>query len=109
MKDLDLPAPIAAYFTADQQNGQAVASCFTRDGVVLDEGNTHSGATAIEAWNNEASARYTYTAMPHTLETQGRSYVVTCRVSGNFPGSPLDLRYVFVLERGKIASLEVAP
>jgi hypothetical protein len=30
-------------------------------------------------------------------------------VSGNFPGSPLDLRYVFVLERGKIASLEVAP
>lgn len=109
MKDLDLPAPIAAYFAADHQSGQAVASCFTREGVVLDEGNTHSGAAAIEAWKNEASARYTYTTQPHTLEPQGRSHVVTCRVSGNFPGSPLDLRYVFVLERGKIASLEVAP
>lgn len=109
MKDLDLPEPIAAYFDADRQDGQAVARCFTKDGVVLDEGKTHSGLAAIEAWKTESSAKYTYTARPHTLETQGRSYVVTCQVSGNFPGSPLDLRYTFVLERGKIASLEVVP
>jgi hypothetical protein len=29
------------------------------------------------------------------------------RVSGNFPGSPVDLRYRFGLERGLIASLEI--
>ena len=109
MKDLNLPEPIAAYFDADRQDGQAVARCFTKDGVVLDEGKTHSGLAAIEAWKTDASAKYTYTAKPHTLETQGRSYIVTSQVSGNFPGSPLDLRYTFILERGKIASLEVAP
>lgn len=109
MKDLDLPEPIAAYFDADRQDGHAVARCFTREGVVLDEGKTHSGPAAIEAWKNESTARYTYTAMPHTLQTQGGRYIVTSQVSGNFPGSPVDLRYTFVLERGRIASLEIAP
>jgi hypothetical protein len=109
MKDLNLPEPIAAYFDADRQDGQAVARCFTRDGVVLDEGKTHSGLAAIEAWKTHSSAKYAYTARPHTLETRGRSYIVTSQVSGNFPGSPVDLRYTFLLERGKIASLEVAP
>jgi hypothetical protein len=109
MKDLDMPEPIAAYFDADRQDGQAVARCFTKDGVVLDEGKTHSGLAAIEAWKNDSTSRYTYTARPHTLQTQGSSYIVTSQVSGNFPGSPVDLRYAFVLERGKIASLEIAP
>jgi hypothetical protein len=109
MKDLNLPEPIAAYFDADRQDGQAVARCFTRDGVVLDEGKTHSGLAAIEAWKTDSSAKYAYTARPHTLETKGRSYIVTSQVSGNFPGSPVDLRYTFILERGKIASLEVVP
>lgn len=109
MKDLDLPEPISAYFEADRHDGHAVARCFTRNGVVLDEGRTHSGAAAIEAWKNEASAKYSYTAEPRTLEVQGGRYVVTSQMSGDFPGSPLDLRYTFLLERGKIASLEVAP
>jgi len=30
-------------------------------------------------------------------------------LTGNFPGSPVDLRFVFRLERGKIAHLEIAP
>lgn len=109
MNDLNLPEPIAAYFDADRRDGQAVARCFTKDGVVLDEGKTHTGFAAIEAWKNETSAKYAYTAEPHTLQTHGRSHIVTSRVSGDFPGSPVDLRYTFILERGKIASLEVTP
>lgn len=109
MKDLDLPEPIAAYFDADRQDGHAVARCFTTDGVVLDEGKTHAGLAAIAAWKTDAASRYTYTAKPHTLEMQGRGYIVTSQVSGDFPGSPLDLRYRFTLERGKIATLEIAP
>jgi hypothetical protein len=30
-------------------------------------------------------------------------------VTGDFPGSPVDLRYRFRLEGGLIASLEIAP
>ena len=109
MNDLHLPAPIAAYFDADRRNGVAVARCFTGDGVVRDEGRTHSGRAAIDRWKTASSARYAYTAMPHTLESRGRSVVVTSRLTGNFPGSPLDLQFVFVLEDGKIASLEITP
>jgi hypothetical protein len=109
MKDLNLPEPIAAYFDADTQDAQAVVRCFTTDGLVRDEGKTHSGPAAIEAWKTDSSAKYTYTAEPHTLEKQERTYIVTARVAGNFPGSPVDLRYSFTLERGKIATLEIAP
>lgn len=109
MKDLNLPEPISDYFDADGVGGRAVARCFTQDGRVLDEGKTHSGLAAIEAWKTNASASYSYTAKPHTLEKQGRSFVVTAHVAGDFPGSPVDLRYRFTLERGKIATLEIVP
>jgi protocatechuate 3,4-dioxygenase beta subunit len=109
MKDLNLPEPIAAYFQADTQDGRAVARCFTYDGVVRDEGRIHVGQAAIEAWKADASSRYTYTTRPLKLERDGPQLIVTGHVVGDFPGSPVDLRYVFTLERGKIATLEIKP
>jgi hypothetical protein len=109
MHSPDLPEPIAAYFAADRIDGQAVAHCFNADGVVLDKGHTHRGAAQIAAWKAEASKKYSYTAEPRTLAREGDAYVVTSRVSGDFPGSPVDLRYAFTLARGWIASLEVTP
>jgi hypothetical protein len=109
MTDLKLPEPIAAYFDADKRDGEAVARCFTKQAVVKDEGRTHSGLAAIKAWKIEASARYSYTSEPFALEQKDRRYVVTGRLSGNFPGSPVDLRFVFRLQRGKIAFLEITP
>ena len=35
--------------------------------------------------------------------------IVTSRLVGNVPGSPVDLRYFFKLEGDKIASLEIIP
>lgn len=102
-----LPEPVAAYFAADRQDGPAVARCFTSDAVVKDDGETHTGPAAIEAWKTATSARFAYTATPRSLEQQGRNVVVTSHVTGNFPGAPVDLRYSFTLERGKIASLEI--
>lgn len=109
MKDLNLPEPIAAYFDADRQNGQAVARCFTPDGRVLDEGKTHSGPAAIEAWKAHSSSAYSYTATPIRVEGKDGKYVVTAHVAGDFPGSPVDLRYLFTLQRQKVATLEIAP
>ncbi|MFI8619010.1 nuclear transport factor 2 family protein [Acidovorax sp. NPDC077693] len=107
MTTLHLPDPIAAYFAADRQSSEALAQCFTPGAVVQDEGHTHQGREAIAAWRTAASAKYTYTASPVALEQHHGQHVVTSRVEGNFPGSPLDLRYYFRLERGLIASLEV--
>jgi hypothetical protein len=109
MTELILPAPIAAYFAADMRNGEATERYFTKEAVVTDEGRTHSGHAAIAAWKLDASTKYSYTSEPVGLEETSSGYVVTSRVTGNFPGSPVDLRYAFRLERGKIAFLEIAP
>src|SRR6266849_870982 len=109
MSELNLPEPIAAYFQADRHGGGDVARCFTKDAVVKDEGHAHSGLAAIKAWKTAASARYSYTSEPFAVEQKDGRYIVTSRLTGNFPGSPVDLRYAFGLERGKIAFLEIAP
>ncbi|ULQ47950.1 nuclear transport factor 2 family protein [Flagellatimonas centrodinii] len=109
MKVLNLPDPIAAYFDADKRDGHAVARCFTSDGRVTDEGQTHVGRAAIEGWKTAASAQFAYLTEPIALEKVGRHYRVTGRVTGTFPGSPVELRYQFMLERGRIASLVITP
>ena len=109
MKELNLPEPIAAYFEADRLDSHAVARCFTNDAVVTDEGRTHAGLPSIKAWKAAASTQYSYVAAPVALEKADRKYIVTSRVTGDFPGSPVDLRFVFALERGRIASLEITP
>jgi len=106
---LDLPKPIAAYFNADQGDSEAVARCFTDTAVVKDEGHTHRGRAAIKKWKAEASAKYQYTSEPFACEQQDGKFVVTCRLTGNFPGSPVNLRFFFGLEETKIASLEIIP
>jgi len=109
LTDLKLPEPIAAYFNADKRDGKAIARCFTTRAIVKDEGQTHCGPAAIKAWKTEASAKYSYTSEPFAVEQKEGRYVVTSRLTGNFPGSPVDLRFVFRLERRKIAFLEITP
>jgi SnoaL-like domain len=106
---LDLPGPIAAYFAADTEGGEAVAQCFTEDAVVKDKGRTHRGRAAIRQWKEEASTRYQYTSEPLACEERDGTVVVTSRLTGTFPGSPVNLRFFFVLEGDQIASLEVMP
>lgn len=109
MTHLNLPEPIAAYFDADRRGDPAVAGCFTNQAVVHDEGQTYTGLAAIAAWKTSASSKYTYTVEPLRLERKDGRHVVTGRVSGDFPGSPVELRYVFQLERRKISYLEIKP
>ena len=107
MNHLNLPEPIAAYFEADRKDPDAVARCFTAQGVVKDENHTHTGVDAIRAWKAAASAAYKYTSEPRAMDLKDGVHIVTSHVAGDFPGSPIDLRYLFRLERGRIASLEI--
>ena len=106
---LDLPRPAADYFTADTSDSDAVAACFTENAVVKDEGHTYQGRAAIKKWKADVSTKYQYTCEPLASEQSDGMTVVTCRLTGNFPGSPVDLRFFFELEGDKIASLEVIP
>ena len=106
---VNLPTSVRAYFIADKADGEAVARCFTDDAVVKDEGHVYNGRAAIKKWKEDASAKYEYTSEPLTCEQKDGKIVVTCRLTGNFPGSPVDLRFFFELVGEKIASLEVVP
>jgi hypothetical protein len=106
---VNLPKPIAAYFAADKTDAEAVCQCFTEAAMVNDEGHTHQGRSAIKQWKTDASAKYQYTSEPIACEQQGGKFVVTSRLTGSFPGSPVDLRFFFELEGNKIASLEITP
>ena len=108
-RSLNLPKPVAAYFIADEVDGETVSQCFTANAVVKDEGHTHKGRAAIKAWKTDASAKYEYTSEPFACEEKDGKTVVTSHLVGNFPGSPVDLRFFFKLEGAKIASLEVIP
>ena len=106
---LDLPAPVAAYFAADTAGAEAVARCFTDGAVVIDERQEYRGRSAIARWKAEASAKFRYTVDRLGAHVSGNQTTVTGRVTGDFPGSPVDLQYRFTLEGDKIARLEIAP
>lgn len=106
---LNLPKPIAAYFTADRGDSAAIARCFTDNAVVKDEGHTYNGLAAIKQWKLDSSKKYTYTSEPFTSQEKDGKTIVTSHLTGNFPGSPVDLRFCFGLDGNKIASLEIKP
>ena len=41
------------------------------------------------------------------MEKQNGKFVLTNRLTGNFPGSPIELEFVFTLAGDKIVSLEI--
>jgi len=106
---VNLPGPIAAYFAADRSDVEAVARCFAENAIVKDEGHIHNGLAAIRQWKMDSSKKYTYTSEPFASEGREGKTIVTSRVTGNFPGSLVDLRYFFSLENSKITSLEIIP
>lgn len=107
---LHLPKVIAGYFAADRKGeAQAISRCFTPDAVVIDEGNRYVGRDAIRQWMANASTQYHYTVEPFDLTKDNGHVVVTSHLVGNFPGSPVDLRYRFVLDGDLISQLEIVP
>ena len=105
---INMPEPISAFFAADRNSNDAVALCFTENAAVVDERVTHSGRAAIREWRTNASQKYTYAVDPFAVSEENNQIVVTAHLTGNFPGSPVDLRYRFVLDQNKIARLEIA-
>lgn len=108
--DIDLPRPIAAYLAAEKaKDSTSLARCFDTDGVVRDEGREHHGVRAIEAWHRDANAAVRYVVEALSASESDATIVVHTRVSGDFPGSPAELRHRFTLNGDRIALLEVAP
>lgn len=105
---ITLPKSIEAYFSADRdRNPDAVAAAFTAGGSVKDKGITHRGHDAIRDWMTAEEQQYSYTVTPFFIGTENGKTQVIGHAVGDFPGSPIDLRYLFVLAGDKIAELEI--
>lgn len=103
-----LPKAIEAYFEADRNGGpDAIAAAFTETGIVKDKGQTHRGREAIRAWMSDEAQQYSYTVEPFFIATENGKAQVTAHAVGDFPGSPIDLRFLFVLAGDKVAELEI--
>ena len=84
-----------------------MARCFAEDAVVRDEGQTIEGLAAINQWKAETRKKYQHTIEPLASTQKDGRMIVTNRLTGNFPGSPIELEFVFELDGNKIASLEI--
>lgn len=100
-----LPPAIAAYFNAS--GSDTLATAFAPTAQVLDEGETHIGPQAIAVWWQAAKAKYNHSATPIDHTTEGDKTIVRAHVQGDFPGSPLVLRFAFGLQDGLISSLRI--
>ncbi|UZE52031.1 nuclear transport factor 2 family protein [Rhodopseudomonas sp. P2A-2r] len=105
---ITLAPSIADYITADNTgDARRFGQCFVEDAIVRDEGHTYRGRAAIEQWNTEARAKYQHRIEPVSAkEADGRT-IVTMRLAGQFPGSPIDVDFAFQLADDKIIGLEI--
>jgi hypothetical protein len=105
---LSLPDPIAAYFRAQNAHDvDGMLATFASQARVRDEGQDLTGSAAIRAWIDDTTRKYHPSVTPLGIEqVDGRS-IVKVRVSGTFPGSPIELSYRFKVEGRLIAALEI--
>ena len=104
-----LAQPVANYIAAaNAQDIAAVIACFGKTAVVHDEKRERRGIAAIREWAVEVKEKYQPTVEVLGAEERDGRTIVTGRVSGNFPGSPVELRYAFTVTGGRIDRLEIA-
>ena len=104
-----LPQAIELYFSSENAHDPAaLEQCVAPDAVVRDEHKTISGLAAIKAWRVETGRKYSHTVEPVAVCERDGAVVVTGIVSGNFPGSPLNLDHAFHLKGRKIVTLEIS-
>ena len=109
MTTTKLSGPVASYIAAaNAQDIEAMMAIFDEDAVVRDEGNDRQGIAAIRRWAVDVSEKYRSTVEALDVARMEGKTILTGRVSGDFPGSPIDLRYVFTLAGGKIECLEIS-
>jgi len=103
-----LPQPVVLYFAADKaKDTQILDRCFASDAHVHDENHDYYGLDAIKTWQQEAQKKYQYVAEPLEASVHEQTVTLRARLTGNFPGSPVELDYTFTLANDRIIALEI--
>ena len=105
---VELPKPLAEYFAAaNTDDADRIAACFAEAAVVRDEGHERHGRNSVRAWAEETRRKYRFHAEVMAVEETPDRTVVTAHLTGDFPGSPVALRYRFKLAGPEIIALEI--
>ncbi|MBH0236611.1 nuclear transport factor 2 family protein [Methylobrevis albus] len=105
----DLPDPIRRYVEANSiLDADAMLAAFAPDAVVGDEARRHVGHDEIRAWIDEATIANQAVVTPTESRQDGDVTLMTGRVEGTFPGSPVTLTFRFTLRGDAITGLEIA-
>jgi uncharacterized protein (TIGR02246 family) len=105
---MKLPAIITDLINAQNSSDfNAYAKCFTSDATVFDEGHDHQGKEPIKAWIESATAKYQTVMEPTDYVVVDDQAVLTVKVSGTFPGSPIVLKYNMEIAEGLVRTLKI--
>jgi ketosteroid isomerase-like protein len=105
---MKLPSLITDFVKAkNSRDSSAVVACFAEDAVVQDEGREMRGLLAIKEWSDKSFERFQYDIAPTGIGETGDKTVLTATVTGNFPGSPVSLDFIFVIKGDRIAALSI--
>jgi ketosteroid isomerase-like protein len=110
-RETPVPEIVSRYFEFDAvRDIDSIVSLFADDATVVDEGETRRGMTEIRAWQTGPASKYTYTTEVTGSEpvTPDR-YLVSGRMTGDFPGGSADLKFDFTIASGRISRLVIAP
>ena len=100
---------ITRYFEADaRRNIDAIFALFSDEAVVVDEGQTYHGSQEIRGWREGVASAYQYTTQIYdTKRLDEKSYLVTGRLTGNFPGGTAELQWCFTIHNDLINRLVI--
>jgi ketosteroid isomerase-like protein len=107
----NLPDVVSRYFDRDgERDIESIVSLFAEDAIVIDEREERHGTAEIRAWQTGAASKYAYTTEITGAEALGPDrYLVTGRLTGNFPGGTADLKWDFTITDQHITRLTIAP
>jgi hypothetical protein len=101
-----LPQSITAFYHAsDVYDDDLLASCFTEDAILVDEGEEYHGPKAISRYILEANQAAKVKTDITDCIVKNDETVVSTIITGNFDGSPVPLNFHFTLNNGKIKNL----
>ncbi|TLP45941.1 MULTISPECIES: nuclear transport factor 2 family protein [Cohaesibacter] len=100
-----VPIAVLRYFAA--RSPQAVVNCFSDDGTAMDEGNMYHGKAEILQWR-EAASKIQFEEEILSSRQDGSQTIVSCRLTGDFKGSPVNLDFCFELDGDQVSRLEIA-
>jgi len=84
----------------------AFAECFSETAVVFDEGKTHTGKNEIKQWIDHSNNQHQDTLEP--VDYDQKKDILSAKVTGTFPQSPIILKFHFTIVDGKIQNLKVS-